>query len=252
MYIHEIMQSTYGRNRQSIADIELELHDIFQNHPDSQANESGDPVIPANALVDVFRDFGENHNGVQLITDEEEQQLVSLVESNPGLEVTPQILLQFIAMRTTGSPTMQNAEGSDERGRLSNRGERDHSSRSSSHSSGTSHGSASRGPPKTPISSRTPDSPFDNSRRQRSTPLRDPPSSWTAKRPAPAHRRKSDAGAPGLPKRALSDSEVSLSHFTLHAMSRWPGDVNGGYYTPLVGSGRMTLLRKCLLHLGLG
>ena len=66
----------------------------------------------------------------------------------------------------------------------------------------------SSGLPQTPTSAKGP-SPFDASRRQRSTPLgNNAPSSWT-KRPVPAHRRKSDAGS-------RSDSEV-LSHYPFNS-----------------------------------
>ena len=212
-------QETYGRNRQSIADLEQELYTIFEDHPRAHPGESGDPVIPADALVDVLRAFSRNHDSVELMTREEEDQLTQLIESNPGLAVTPQVLLQFIAMRTNHSPddSPPNEEiDFPERGRSE---ERDYDydgpySRSSSQdSNGTSVWRSSsrpnsrppsRGPvPKTPTSR---ESPFDASRRQRSTPLANAaPSSWT-RRPPPS-RRRSDASQHG---RALSDSEVRM------------------------------------------
>jgi hypothetical protein len=134
-----------------------------------------------------------------------------LLAGNPGLEVTPQTLLAFIAEKTKHSPR-DSPKGSPyggdvdlpERGRTSGRDVGDRNSRSSSRDSvGTSRGTSrppSLGPPEPP---KTPGStsPFDASQRQRSTPLGAAPSSWT-KRPAPAHRRKSINGS------ALSDSEV--------------------------------------------
>ncbi|OBZ66290.1 hypothetical protein A0H81_13780 [Grifola frondosa] len=201
--------STYGRNRQSIADLEQELNDIFQDHPQSHLNDSGEPVIPADALVDVLRTFSRNHDAVDLMTREEEDQLTQLIESNPGLAVTPQVLLQFIAMRTTFSPhdSPQDSPPPEDvdmydRGRTEDREYEGHSRSSSRDSVGTYYRSSSRGPPVPPKT------PFDSSRRQRSTPLANnsAPSSWT-RRPPPS-RRKSDAGQ----NRSSSDSE-SLSPF---------------------------------------
>jgi hypothetical protein len=219
-------QATYGRNRQSIADIEEVLHNLIFVHPRSQVNDAGEPVIPGDALVDILTGYSELHNNVELISKDEEVQLVQFLASNPGLEATPKLLVEFIAFRTTSdeSPAQAAAaatssdEGSEndspeERGRHAERGIYDQHSRSSSTDSvGTSVYSppsraSSRGPPKTPTS--THDSPFDASKRQRSAPLGNiAPSSWT-KRPPPAHRRKSDAG------RSSSDSEVYILLFHL-------------------------------------
>ncbi|TDL25535.1 hypothetical protein BD410DRAFT_813313 [Rickenella mellea] len=235
------MDSDYGRNRQSLADIEQELYDIFECHPESQLNEEGHPVVPAHALVDVFRVFGERHNGEPLLKADEEKKLGQLVASHPDLDVTPDVLLKFIALLTGDSPQASPAKDLDQgfdRGRTSDKDE-DHTyaSRSSSHSSGTSHGSrAPPVPPKTPLSVRVPDSPFDSGKRQRTTPLQNAaPSSWAGKRPPPAHRRKSDAGAPGMPKRALSDSESTPSSYSRRgSRSRAPSNPTSprGYGSP--------------------
>ncbi|KAJ6620038.1 hypothetical protein B0H10DRAFT_1876306 [Mycena sp. CBHHK59/15] len=193
------MSKTYGRNRESIADIELELHNIFIEHPDASITESGDPVIPGDALVDIFRSFAELYGGMELLTPEEMDMLKTLIASNPGMQVTPQVAIAFIAEKTKHSPPQSPPMDEEElpRGREEDRGEYDSHSRSSSTDSiSTSvhrNGSRppSRGPPQTPRSAA---SPFDASRRQRSTPLGVvAPSSW-AKRP-PQHRRKSDAGS---------------------------------------------------------
>lgn len=198
-----------GRSRQSIADIEENLNEIFQDHPDSHINDDGQPVIPADALVDVFRAFSESYNGVELMTTEELDLLKMLLASNPGLEVTPQTLIAFIAEKTkhsprespNGSPQKEEDVDLPERGRTSD-GDSDEDERQSRSSSRDSRRTASRPPsvpPKTPTNSV-----FDTGKRQRSTPLGgNAPSSWS-KRPAPASRRKSvDGGRP------LSDSEVS-------------------------------------------
>ena len=198
-----------GRSRQSIADIEENLNQIFQDHPDSQINDDGQPVIPADALVDVFRAFSESYDGVELMTNEEMDLLKMLLASNPGLEVTPQTLIAFIAEKTkhsprdspNGSPQKDDDVDLPERGRTRD-GDSDEDERRSRSSSRNSRRTTSRPPsvpPKTPTNSV-----FDTGKRQRSTPLGgNAPSSWS-KRPAPASRRKSiDGGHP------LSDSEVT-------------------------------------------
>lgn len=159
------------------------------------------------------------------MTREEEDQLTQVLASNPGLAVTPQVLLQFIAMRTTSSPRYS-PEGYppmtdhdfDQRGRSEERDyDEGHSRSSSRDSTGTSvyrpPSRGSSGEPKTPISR---ESPFDASRRQRSTPLGNTaPSSWS-RRPPPS-RRKSDAGSRS---RASSDSEVNNMYDSLELADR--------------------------------
>jgi hypothetical protein len=148
------------------------------------------------------------------MTSDEMDMLKSLLATNPGLEVTPNILLQFIAEKTKHSPRSSPPSSIDDddatiqsRGRAYDRDDADdeHQSRSSSNDSATTSFARmpsrppSRGP-QTP-SSKGP-SPFDASKRQRTTPLSGKaPSSWN--KPVPAHRRKSDAGS-------RSDSEVRM------------------------------------------
>ncbi|KAF5342193.1 hypothetical protein D9611_001989 [Ephemerocybe angulata] len=195
------MDNTYGRNRQSIADIEDVLYRIFNGHPNSHSNADGEPVIPADALVDVLFSFSDAFNGVPLLSSEEQSMLETLLSNHPDLECTPGILLKFIAQKTAAdSPSPPESPADDDTQQLSDRGRSDDRtgghSRSSSNESNSAYyrGSSrppSRGPPQTPGGSGK--SPFDAASRQRSTPLvAAPPSSW-AKRP-PAHRRKSDAG----------------------------------------------------------
>lgn len=211
-------QISYGRHRKSIANIEEELHTLISEHARSHLNENGEPVIPGDALVDIIASFSESHNDAELMSKEEENQLTQFLASNDGIEATPKVLVEFIALRTTTTETTaeeafvaasvsdegSDNESPDDRGRVEDRGYYNQNSRSSSTDSiGTSvyrpmSRPASRGPPTTPNGNS--DSVFDTSKRQRSTPLA-APSSW-AKRPPPAHRRKSDAG------RNSSDSEV--------------------------------------------
>ena len=197
-------KSIHGRNRQSIANIEEELNDIFDKHPKSQINANGDPVIPAENLLDVLQSFSELYNGQPLLSNDETEMLQQLLAQNPGLEVTPQILLGFIAEKTKSAPTLEEDEqrGREEHRRETNYG---HARSYSSDSDGASYhaGNHSRPPSREPM---TPSikSPLDSERRQRSTPLSTaPPSSWS-KRPTPAGRRKSDAGS-------RSDGEVRQS-----------------------------------------
>lgn len=173
--------------KQSLADIDHDLHSIFTQHPDSHINDAGDPVIPADALVDVFQSFADIYNGLQLLSSEEMDMLKALLASNPGLEVTPQILMDFIAEKTKHAPQDDNVIDQD-----TERPPEDPESdelNNGSHSRPSSRGGTTKY------------SPFDAERRQRSQPLA-APSSWSNKRPPPASRRKSiDLGS-------RSDSEV--------------------------------------------
>lgn len=202
---------------------------MFREHPAVTYNNEDEPVVSGDSLVDILRTFSRNHDA-ELLDPHEEEMLNHLVTSNPGLDVTPQILLQFIAMRTTNPPTTPARDSPDgssspdsdieyeeeERGRYMDYDggygdERGHSRSSSRDSVQTSMyypgpGSRppsrppSRGPP-VPPKTPTHDSPFDTSRRQRGP--KNLPSSY--RRPVPPTRRKSDASQHG---RASSDSEV--------------------------------------------
>ncbi|KAJ7679251.1 kinase-like domain-containing protein [Mycena polygramma] len=98
--------STYGRNREYIADIELELHNLFLEHPDATITEDGDPVIPGDALVYVFRAFADMYAGVELLTADEMAMLHQLIGSNPGMQVTPQVVVAFIAEKAKHTPPL--------------------------------------------------------------------------------------------------------------------------------------------------
>lgn len=167
--------------------------------------------------------------------------LRALLASNPGIEVTPQVLLQFIAERTRNSPrespgksqspgqsslpryTGESSDDSLQEGSDEGEGDdvtfpnargRQPFERGKTTSRSSSAGTPSRPssvPPKTPLQSGVP-SAFDSSKRQRTTPLSSTaPSSWT-KRPAPAGRRKSIDGSSS---RGSSDNEVRAHIFCL-------------------------------------
>lgn len=154
----------------------------------------------ADALLS-FQDIA----GVELMTPSEVEQLQALLASAPGLKASPSMLVQFVAEKTKSSPprTPTDEEEMDSRGRKSSRSEDEGGRSSSSDSVGTNYGQRgssrppSRGPPQTPTNSV-----FDSSRRQRSTPLNNPPTSFN-KRPPP-HRRKS------IDNGSRSDSEVCI------------------------------------------
>jgi len=138
--------------------------------------------------------------------------LKTLLVDNPGLEVTPSILLQFIAEKTRHSPSPNLDQEDDQeepqqvleedfwRGRDQDRQSNvDSPQRSPSNESNGVSYPRSRSPSLGALAR----SPFDMERRQRSTPLNNTPSSWSgAKRPAPAARRRSFDGS--------LDSEVSM------------------------------------------
>ena len=204
---------------------------MFNSIPFSYRNQSDNPTIPADALPDVLRQFSQLY-GVELLTDNEMEMLRTLLATNHGIEVTPQVLLQLIAERTRHSPRESPGKDTnacapqpslldspqnlpvpedDDVTLHNNRGQAlfaggASSSRSSSWSSGDTSYFPSRPPsvpPKTPINA--PPSAFDTTGRKRTTPLSGTaPSSW-ARRPAPASRRESvDGGS----NRALIDTEV--------------------------------------------
>jgi hypothetical protein len=147
---------------------------------------------------------------------------MQIVDASPGVEATPDTILQLVAMRTSSGQQIS-AEGDSpnaddwDRGRVD---DRDHHGRRSRSSSNDATGKYSRTTPGSRPSSRPPsrgaggmprtpgakDSPFDAQKRQRSTPLAPvAPSCWT-RRPAAPGRRRSDASNHGRP---MSDSEVS-------------------------------------------
>ncbi|PBL03350.1 hypothetical protein ARMGADRAFT_910387, partial [Armillaria gallica] len=194
----------YDQRRLSIADIEATLQDIYNHHPLVTTTDAGDSAIPAGSLVDVLKSLSDVYNGFELMDSTEIAKLNDVLKDNPGLQVTPPLLVHFCGERikqhaaSLEPSTSDVADLSEGRGRSQDRTDSEDNSRSSSSDSQSR--PPSRGPPMTPKTQ----SVFDTQRRQRSTPLsNNAPSSWTKRPPAP-HRRKSDAGS-------RSDSEVSLS-----------------------------------------
>ena len=205
IFLHS--QATYGRRRESIADLEEQINDIFINHKEAHLNHTDTPVIPAHSLPEVIAELSSRY-GVEVLDRDEEQKVAEFVQDNPGIEVTPELLLGFIAMatakngegRSSQNPSPDLDDEDITRGRNEEREHRVESRSSSTDSASTSVG---RHEPRTP-GSRGPESPFEAKSRQRSAPLSGPPSSWT-KRPAPANRRRSDSGGR---RGSMSDTEV--------------------------------------------
>ncbi|KAF8519575.1 hypothetical protein JB92DRAFT_3112335 [Gautieria morchelliformis] len=215
--------ATYGRRRESIADLEEQINDIFTNHPEAHFNNAETPVIPAHSLPEVIAELSSRY-GVEVLDKVEEQKVAEFVQDNPGIEVTPELLLGFIALATAKNGEESSSENSspdaDEEDTTRGRNEeRDHRRRVDSRSSSTDSNSTSvlRQAPRTP-GARGPESPFEAKSRQRSTPLSGPPSSWT-KRPAPANRRISDAGSR---RGSMSDSESPSPHMRPGPRTRAP------------------------------
>lgn len=133
--------------------------------------------------------------------------LQTLLDTNPGLQITPALVVGLVAQIAGSLPSPPRSPAKDSGNELSDEEQhRNSHTRSISNDStgSTLYTSQSRPPSRGPT---TPGikSPLDSERRQRSTPLHtaNAPSSWPHKRPAPAGRRKSDAGN-------RSDSEVRL------------------------------------------
>lgn len=152
-------------------------------------NDAGETVMPADALVDIFSSLSDSLSDEPLMSGEEVAMFEALLKNNPGLQVTPQIILNFIEEKT--KIHLPRSPGNSDDDTAAQKG---HSRSSSIESDDVFH--LSSRDPQTPAPIK---SPLDSQRRQRSTPLA-APSSWSTKRPVPS-RRKSDAGS-------RSDSDV--------------------------------------------
>ncbi|KAF9473806.1 hypothetical protein BDN70DRAFT_937155 [Pholiota conissans] len=189
-------QTTYGRNRESIADIEATLFEIFEKRTDSTLNPEGERVVPASALTEVLDAFAHKYNGQRLLGDAEVAAFQEFLSNNPDLQMTPAMVVALVAQMQVAPPAQTSPPASpgydDGSGSSDEIEEYLHShSRSVSTDSTVYSRPPSRGPTTPGMKS-----PLDSDRRQRSTPLQrdSAPSSWPHKRPAPAGRRKSDAG----------------------------------------------------------
>ena len=168
-------------------------------------NDTGETVIPADALVDIFSSLSDSLSDEPLMSGEEVAMFEALLKNNPGLEVTPQIILNFIEEKAKIYPR---SPGNSDDDTAAHKG-RSRTSSIDSNDVDSNIRPPSRGP-QTPAPIK---SPLDSQRRQRSTPLA-APSSWSTKRPVPS-RRKSDAGS-------RSDSDVC---FLLYHMFIFVSDV---------------------------
>ena len=153
--------------------------------------------MPADALVDIFSSLSDSLSDEPLMSGEEVAMFEALLKNNPGLEVTPQIILNFIEEKAKIHPPRSRSPGNSDDDAAAHKG---HSRSSSIESNDVFHVDSSIRPPSRGPQTPAPNkSPLDSQRRQRSTPLA-APSSWSTKRPIPS-RRKSDAGS-------RSDSDV--------------------------------------------
>ena len=157
-------------------------------------NDAGETVMPADALVDIFSSLSDSLSDEPLMSGEEVAMFEALLKNNPGLEVTPQIILNFIEERTKIHLSRIAGNSDDDTA-----AHKDHSRSSSIESNDVFHLDSNIRPPSRGPQTPVIKSPLDSQRRQRSTPLA-APSSWSTKRPIPS-RRKSDAGS-------RSDSDV--------------------------------------------
>ncbi|KAG9099085.1 hypothetical protein FS749_002156 [Ceratobasidium sp. UAMH 11750] len=214
----------YGRNRDSLADIEDRLAEVFEAIPSTATNADGVPVIPASELPTILAEYSKRHNA-QLLSPEGEIQLRAMLDANPGAELTPALTISLVAglTKTVSSdsppPLPSKDDPKDSRSDSSGASSPDTEFRreSTPHRpqplSRTSSNSSFKAPgaPATPLSSGriTSSSPFDSTARRRSTPLSAAaPSAWTRK-PLPAsRRRKSDAGS-NSGNKSSSDNESS-------------------------------------------
>ncbi|KAJ3851945.1 hypothetical protein EV368DRAFT_83038 [Lentinula lateritia] len=192
----------YGRSRESIADLDEILANIFASHPHAEQREDNTTVIPVQFLPDIFKALKERDLMSLTHSDEEYLQgVITTIESTPSDTphmVDSNALLFLVAQLSALNKADDSTPAGSDNGQSRARGRPralSTSSDSSSGSNGTSRypsrpPSRSGPPPSTPTN---PQTPLD--KRQRSAPLSsNPPSAYT-KRPPP-HRRKSDA-SPG-------------------------------------------------------
>ncbi|KAF4614089.1 hypothetical protein D9613_007473 [Agrocybe pediades] len=191
------MANTYGRNRQSIADIEQVLNDIFLKHPDVHINAQGEPAVPGDGVFAILKSFEDLYNGTPLLSDEEAAMLQKLLEEHKDIEVTTPLLMQLVAEKTKAvTPPASPLRDSDSRSSEEDSGGDSHTRSRTSSNESMGEGQYARPmsrPPSCGPTTPSIKSPLDSERRQRSTPL-NAPSSWSSKRPTRAGRRKSDAG----------------------------------------------------------
>jgi hypothetical protein len=210
------------------------LTELFASHPDAQTTPTGEYEVPITAIVPIIRALSEQR-GVVLLQPTEEVEFETLAAGNPGLNVTPTMVMGFISQiadhpaaaqsspppaadvqiavesaTPVTPPTRTLSTESPPRGRSPERNSPvERGSRASSKDSvqtSVYRPDLTRGlsTPSTPANSGfiiNNGSPFDA--RTRAAPLEQvPPSSF--KPAAPFRRRKSDASS-----RGMSDSEVN-------------------------------------------
>ncbi|EJD35443.1 hypothetical protein AURDEDRAFT_188738 [Auricularia subglabra TFB-10046 SS5] len=207
-------QSTFGRNRESIADIEGQLIEIFTDHPDADLSTPDKPSVPGHALFDILNEFSDAHGGLALFEPDEEQALKGILDSNPELRVSPDLILGFLAQVTPAGahPSPPAVEDHSEEEEFIQDDEGDITTRappggfgahSRSSSRSTTRGSRQASPERS-FEPKTPKSDAFHSR-QRSTPIQPAPTSW--KPQSNYRRRRSSAGSQGRPH--ISDNESS-------------------------------------------
>lgn len=181
--------------------------------------------MPADALVDIFSSLSDSLSlgDEPLMSGEEVAMFEALLKHNPGLEVTPQIILNFIEEKTKIHLPPSSPGNSDDDTAV-HEDYKDHSPSSSNESNDVLFrpDPHSRPPSRGPQTPAPMKSPLDSQRRQRSTPLT-APSSWSTKRPVPL-RRKSDAGS-------HSDSDVCAPYrMSILVSDIWRLQSHGGVF----------------------
>ncbi|KAG8849946.1 hypothetical protein FRB91_009475 [Serendipita sp. 411] len=220
----------YGRNRESLAGLIELLEEIFRSQPTVRKNADGQLILPVAGVREVLKILFQQAN-LPEITPDDVAALEAITSTNPDLELTPANLLEFVAQLTANIPpdhrfpsVPRRSSPSNEayvlggRGRGIQRNGSGGSRSSSSDSVGMDH---LDDPDETQtFSRRVPPSPFDARTRQRAG-IAEPPSSWSAKRPVPAsRRRRSDAGS----NYGGSDNESSYGYGNSNQVRRRPSN----------------------------
>src|ERR1700761_2137676 len=137
----------FGRNRESVADIEHELHLLFLRNPNHWLQQDGVPLLRVNDIPGVLHQWAADHDMPDLLNDAELEQFVQLLDASAKDGVPPGMVMGLIAVR--GKENMEMETNQPEQ--ADSPSPEGHHSRSSSSESRGSTGDPPPVPGKSPI-----------------------------------------------------------------------------------------------------
>ncbi|KDQ13555.1 hypothetical protein BOTBODRAFT_175549 [Botryobasidium botryosum FD-172 SS1] len=96
------MSVSSSQPRTSTPDLQTQLTQLFAHHPDARTNAAGQPVVPARALIAILSAFATQNGSVPLLGADEALELRAITEGNPDVEITPDLLVEFVVHKTEG------------------------------------------------------------------------------------------------------------------------------------------------------